>query len=151
MKFFKDLFRSVITVTPPNQIYAFDAKTGWGEANSPLPAHSGSPPAPHEDLLGALNKTHEPFLGSCECCSDEGLILYRPRAAARRDWLAYVKGRSAYELILLSDFASAMEFMRLYAPGLISIPDHHRVPGLLEEMLDCLSNLEAGPCPGVIR
>jgi hypothetical protein len=99
-------------------------------------------PETHEDLVGALKKTHEPFWGSCECCSDEGVILYRPLAAARREWLAYVKGRSTYELVLLSDFGSAMEFMRLYGPGLISIPDHHRVPGLLEEMLDSLSNLE---------
>jgi hypothetical protein len=151
MKFFKDLFRSVITVKPPNQICAFDARTGWGKANSPLPTHSGSPSETHKDLLRQLRETHEPFWGSCECCCDEGLILYRPRVAARKQWLAYVKGRGTYELVLLSDLGSAMEFMRLYAPGLVSIPDNHRVPGLLEEMLELLSGLEAGPYPDVIR
>jgi hypothetical protein len=142
MKYLKRLFQAVTTGRPPFQICSFDAKAGWGRANSPLTTHSGSLPAIHEDLVGTLRKTHEPFWGSRECCSDEGLILYRPVAAARGEWLAYVKGRGAYELVLLSDFASAMEFVRLYASGLLSSPDQHRVPGLLEEMLDCLSNLE---------
>jgi hypothetical protein len=142
MKYFKDYFQVVVTGKAPFQIQSFDAKTGWGLANSSLPTHFNSQPATHEDLLGELKKTHEPFWGSCECCSDEGVILYRPLAASRKEWLAYVKGRGACELVLLSDFSSAMEFMRLYGPGLISIPDHHRVPGLLEEMLDSLSNLE---------
>ena len=150
MKYLKRLFQAVTTGRPPFQICSFDAKTGWGLINSPIPTPSGSLPATHEDLMGALKTTHEPFWGSPECCSDEGVILYRPLAAARKKWLAYVKGLSSYEIVLLSDFASAMEFMRLYALGLISIADQHRVPGLLKETMDCLSNLEPGPCPDVL-
>jgi hypothetical protein len=150
MKYLKDFFQVVVTGKAPSQIQSFDAKAGWGQANGPLKI-SSSLPMTHEDLVAELKKTHEFFWGSCECCSDEGLILYRPLAADRKDWLAHVKGRGTYELVLLSDFASAMEFMRLYAPELISIPDHHRVPGLFEEILDCLSNLGAGPCPDVTQ
>jgi hypothetical protein len=142
MKYLKSFFQAVTTKKAPFQICSFDAKAGWGRANSLLPTPSGSQPGTHEELVGALRSTHEPFWGSCECCCDEGLILYRPVVAARKEWLAYVKGRSASELVLLSDFGSAMEFMRLYAPGLIAIPDHHRVPALLEEALDCLSDPE---------
>jgi len=142
MKYFKAFFR-VVTGKAPSQICTFDAKTGWGNANSPVPI-STSLPKTHEDLVGELKKTHDPFWGSCECCCDEGLILYRPLVAAREEWLAYVKGRSTYELVLLPDFGSAMEFIRLYGPGLISIPDQHLMSALLEEMLDTLSNLGAG-------
>jgi hypothetical protein len=151
MKYLKRFFQAVTTKKAPFQICTFDAKAGWSKANSPLPALSGSQAASQEDLLDELKNTYQPFWGSCECCADEGLTLYRPLDTTRKEWLAYIKGRSAHELVLLSDFASAMEFMRLYAPGLISIPDHHRVPGLLEEMLECLSNLEAGPCPDVTQ
>jgi hypothetical protein len=144
MKYFKDFFKEATGGEVPPQICSFDAKTGWGQANSPLPTPSGSLPVTREDLVNALNETYERFWGSCECCSDEGLTLYRPLDVAQKEWLAYIKGRGAHELVLLSDFASAMEFIRLYGPALISIPDHHRVPGLLEELLDCLSNLGPG-------
>jgi hypothetical protein len=151
MKYLKDFLQVVSTEKAPLQICSFDAKTGWGLMNSPLPTPSGPLLETHEDLVGTLEKTHKPFWGSCECCCDEGLILYRPRVAGQTVWLAYVRGRGAYELVLLSDFSSAMEFMRLYAPGLMSIPDHHPAPALLEEMLDCVALSEPSPPAAILQ
>lgn len=142
MKYLKPLFHAVTAQKAPSQICSFDAKEGWNQVNSPLSALLGLQPRTPDEITAELRKTHESFWGSCECGCSDGLILYRPRDAGRREWLAYINGRGASELVLLSNFSSAMEFIRLYAPSLMSIPDHHRVPDLLEEMLDCLSNLE---------
>jgi len=142
MKYFSSLFHAVTTQKAPSQICSFDAKAGWGQSDSPLRMLSGSQSGTQEELLGEVMKTHQPFWDSCECCCCDGLILFRPSDVSRKEWLASINGRGASQLVLLSDFGSAMEFMRLYAPSLMSIPDYHRVPDLLEEMLNCLSKLE---------
>jgi hypothetical protein len=151
MKRIKELFDVVRLRKTSIQICTFDAKMGWGKADNPLPDVHGPVAETHGSVVRELGKTHEPFWGSCECCCDEGVILYQPRSSNRKVWVAYVKGRSTHELVLFSNFGSAMEFIRLYAPALISIPDNHRVPGLLEETLDCLSNLEPSLHPDVIQ
>jgi hypothetical protein len=151
MKRIKELFEVVRLRKTSIQICTFDAKTGWGKADNPLPDVHGPLAETHESVVGELRKTHEAFWGSCECCCDEGVIIYRPRCRERQGWLAYVKGRGAHEIVLLSNFGAALEFMKLYGPALISIPDNHRVPGLLEETLDCLSNLEPSLHPDVIQ
>jgi hypothetical protein len=152
MKRIKELFEVVRLRKASIQICTFDAKTGWGKADYPFPDVHGPLAETHESVVRELRKTHEPFWGSCECCSDEGVILYRPRCRGRQEWLAYVKGRAAYELVLLSNLGAAMEFVRLYAPALISIPDNHRVPGILEEALDRLEqNLEPSLLTDIIQ
>lgn len=137
----KEVLQAVVAGSR-NQISAFDSKTGWSTVDSPLSPCFSSPPVKRENVMREIGKTHEPFWSSTGAFGDEGIIIYRPLHANRKEWLAQAMGRTVDELVLLSNFASAMEFTRLYGPMLMSIPYQQSVTSALDGILDCLWSLK---------